>query len=420
VRPLRSVAGPSEPHQPAHSKERARRKKTKKAKDMEKIPQARTRCTPHGALAAPRRASGAPPSAQQRRARPRGRCGYSARSRPAPRRAQPRRRIAASLRPGVSAPSLTPPAAGQVDFEREIADKAAELAERLRRDEEELEDSLRRRKEAAVENFSQIVQSTLVQVGGLYAVSQACLLAIFVPQKCPMIIPCNDPPQYNCDGVRLEELPADLRAEFLEVPGALDECCLSSALFTYTTFSPDGHLCTMKENLDWENCSSFNQSVLVLNLITLFIMLMAQSFFWKREVWMINHLEEDNTVPYSSLPEQIQPYEELEHANKGYNSTAFAYAASVMLFIICNFAVSTYFLINGDEFYNYNIGSRTITGLLTNTMLVSTKVIGYVSYARLSKTHDWAISMFSVIPVSYNVVDETYAMNHAKPEMAAL
>ena len=91
-----------------------------------------------------------------------------------------------------------------------------------------------------------------------------------------------------------------------------------------------------------------------------------------------------------------------------------------MMFIICNFAVSTYFLIKGDESYNYNIGSRTITGLLTNTMLVSTKVIGYVSYARLSKTHDWAISMFSVIPVSYNVVDETYALNHAKPEMAAL
>jgi len=91
-----------------------------------------------------------------------------------------------------------------------------------------------------------------------------------------------------------------------------------------------------------------------------------------------------------------------------------------MCLVVCNFAVSAYFLIKGDAAYNYNIGSRTITGLLTNTMLVSTKVIGYVSYARLSKAHDWAISMFSVIPVSYNVVDETYVVNHAKPEQAAL
>ena len=58
-------------------------------------------------------------------------------------------------------------------------------------------------------------------------------------------------------------------------------------------------------------------------------------------------------------------------------------------------------------------------------MLVSTKVLGYLSYARLSYSNAWcvawrcgggaarrsrlrrrAISMFSVVPVSYNVVDE--------------
>jgi hypothetical protein len=330
-----------------------------------------------------------------------------------------------------------------VDFEKEIADKAAELAERMRREEEELEDSLRRRKEAAVDNYQQIVTSTLVQVGGLYAVSQACLLVIFVPQKCPMIIPCTDPPLYNCEGMRLSSLTPQAREDFLNGDYTLDSCCLTSKLFDYTVFSPDGHLCTMKENLDWENCSVFNQSVLVLNLITLFIMLMAQSFFWKREVWMINHLEEDNTVPYSSLPEQIQPYEDLEKTNKEYNRAAYGYALAVMSSVIVNFAISTYFLIKGDQFYNYNIGSRTVTGLLTNTMLVSTKVVGYFSYARLSKTHDWAISMFSVIPVSYNVVDvrtlartrarfvsadaacaapsqENYALHHVKPEQASL
>ena len=63
-----------------------------------------------------------------------------------------------------------------------------------------------------------------------------------------------------------------------------------------------------------------------------------------------------------------------------------------------------------------------------NTMLVSTKVLGYLSYARLSYANAWcvawrrgsgaarrrlltralrrAISMFSVVPLSYNVVDE--------------
>ena len=307
-----------------------------------------------------------------------------------------------------------------MDFEKEIRDQAAELAERLRHDEEELEDSLRRRKEAAVDNFSQIVQSTLVQVGGLYAVSQACLLAIFVPQKCPIVIPCMEPPQYDCQGVKVTSLSPDARAAFIN-SDYIQQCCISSSLFDYTTFAPDGHLCTMKENLDWENCSKFNQAVLVINLVTLFVMLMAQSFFWKREVWMINHLEEDNTVPYSALPEQVQPYAELEATNKAYNRQAYSCSVAVMLVVVCNFIVSTIFLnIKGDEFYCYNMGWRTIMGLLTNTMLMSAKVSGYFSYARLSKTHDWALSMFDSVPVSYNAVDENYALNHVKSDEAGV
>ena len=41
--------------------------------------------------------------------------------------------------------------------------------------------------------------------------------------------------------------------------------------------------------------------------------------------------------------------------------------------------------------------------LLQNTMLVSTKVIAYLSYARLSYVNNWGVSMFTVVPLSYNV-----------------
>ena len=91
----------------------------------------------------------------------------------------------------------------------------------------------------AASNNAAIVRSTLVQIGGLYAVSQvclragccahppsltpvacspaqACLLSIFVPQKCPAIIGC----------------PAD--------------GCLTSPWFTYLSNEPDAHLCSLK------------------------------------------------------------------------------------------------------------------------------------------------------------------------------
>lgn len=103
---------------------------------------------------------------------------------------------------------------------------------------------------------------------------------------------------------------------------------------------------------------------------------------------------------------------------RSYNVGAFAFASSLAGMIVLNLSLSTYFLVNGDGDYNYNIGSRcrpgqgcrsqclrccqqnastalhherasepmrppaphrTYTGLITNTMLVSTKIVGFWS-----------------------------------------
>jgi hypothetical protein len=172
--------------------------------------------------------------------------------------------------------------------------------------------------------------------------------------------------------------------------------------------------------VDWANFTQRNKNVFLFNAITLCVMLAAQSYFWKREVWMITHLSEDNGVAYNNLPEEIAAYGEFEDAVAGYNRGAFYFALAVGSSVVINFIISTDFLINGDELYNYNLGSRTITGLLTvrvctcmralcvvlrcgvltparmllgcaaqNTMLVSTKVLGYLSYARLSYANAW-------------------------------
>lgn len=261
------------------------------------------------------------------------------------------------------------------DFERQAAAKrrALQILE-LQREEEEWQQAV---KDTAATNAKNIAQSTLVQVGGLYAVSQACLLSIFVPQKCPAITAC----------------PAD--------------GCLSSPWFDYPADQPDGHLCSLKENVDWFNFTQRNKNVFLCNICTLIVMLAAQAYFWKREVWMINTLEEDNNVPYNNLQSELDGYPEYQEAVEVYNRGCFYFALSVAILIVVNFGMSTDFLINGDEVYNYNLGTRTVTGLLTNTMLVSTKVIGYLSYARLSYANNWSISMFTVVPLSYNRLDDS-------------
>ena len=93
--------------------------------------------------------------------------------------------------------------------------------------------------------------------------------------------------------------------------------------------------------------------------------------------------------------------------------------ASVALMVLSNFILSSILLFKGDQGnpnWVYNIGSRTTTGLLTNTMLVSTRVYGYLSYARTSRTNKWAISLFSVIPTSYNTIDENAKVDKSKPD----
>jgi hypothetical protein len=157
-----------------------------------------------------------------------------------------------------------------------------------------------------------------------------------------------------------------------------------------------------------------------------------------------NSFEEDNTVPYSNLPSEIGEYPEFDDAVSGYNKGAFYFALAVGCCIIINFGISTDFLINGDGVYNYNLGSRTVTGLLTVRPACGAKAqpaapdasLATEHYARehqgaglfviraiklfkrmvrdaaamapllRSRARCRAISMFSVVPVSYNVVDE--------------
>lgn len=105
--------------------------------------------------------------------------------------------------------------------------------------------------------------------------------------------------------------------------------------------------------------------MIILNVVTLMVMLTAQAYFWKREVWMINALEEDQSVAYNHLPDELENMPEFRDTLETHNRIAFYLAGIVFIMVVVNFGVSTEFLINGDQFYNYNLGTRTITGLLT-------------------------------------------------------
>ena len=141
-----------------------------------------------------------------------------------------------------------------------------------------------------IEAHRTIVQFTLVQVGGLFAVSQACLLSVFVPQVCPPSGPSYNTSSPWCGGLPGQRadcrgqphprvghvvppsvftpLPSYLSGSFSFVAFRISASRFGPRLFipaarrfTYPEDLPDKHLCLMKENLDWYNDTPFNQQV---------------------------------------------------------------------------------------------------------------------------------------------------------------
>lgn len=59
---------------------------------------------------------------------------------------------------------------------------------------------------------------------------------------------------------------------------------------------------------------------------------------------------------------------------------------------------------------------RTTLRLICNVLLILPRVYGYLRNGRTSKTKHWAISFFTHIPASFNVIDEQYKQASAKPD----
>lgn len=96
---------------------------------------------------------------------------------------------------------LRPPVQRAVGFQARLHQQTP-ASERLRLQEEEEEASLRSRLAAARAGRRSMLFTVFVQVGGLYAATQACLLLLFVPSACPVVIPCNPLPSFATTGVR--------------------------------------------------------------------------------------------------------------------------------------------------------------------------------------------------------------------------
>jgi hypothetical protein len=201
-------------------------------------------------------------------------------------------------------------------------------------------------------NQKEFITSVALSILEGYKICLACLLSIFVPQFCPD---------------------------------------------TQTT-------CTISQN--FSDLDHFNKFVVAFNFITLFVFLLFLFAQNSRERYIINHLEIDPSKGDNTLQENIQQTHPfifqriIEHNKRCLISTKVT-----GLFFIMNTIISCVLVC-----YFFYDGFRTVTSLLANILLVTTKLYTLFDINQNCLGEKiLALSAFRSSPESYNIIDPNYS-----------
>ena len=195
--------------------------------------------------------------------------------------------------------------------------------------------------------YIQLIISNTVEI---FKVFMACLLSVFVPQHCP----------------------------------------------------ETGTTCTLKDNFN--NLSMFNEFVVVFNFITLFVFLNLYRVQNKRETYMISHLDINPEIADNALEESLKNHQKILGRISGLNQTLYNWTVSCVACHILNTIFSAVLI-----FYYYYDGFKSVTTLLTNFLLVCSKL--YLCYDvsdRSLRPKTKALSCNKSEYASYNDVDKKY------------
>lgn len=195
------------------------------------------------------------------------------------------------------------------------------------------------------DNVKQKLQSFLIMIIELFKMSMACLLSIFVPQNC------------------------------------------------------NGNICSTEEN--FKDLTSFNIGVIAFNFVTLFIFILAYVYEYKREIWMITNLDNDNTIPDNSLEEKIKSHPEVKRELELTNKIYIGFQLILAIFIISNFVLSSVLV-----FHYYYYDYKTITTMITNLLLVYGKITENLGMSIKCYKNNSACSAYLNEKLVFNTLDK--------------
>ena len=182
--------------------------------------------------------------------------------------------------------------------------------------------------------------------------------------------------------------------------------CLLSVFVPQACSNPDNpkesHTCTLAEN--FSDLTQYNKFVIAFNFITLFSCLMFYYFQSSRETYFITHCDVNKNVADNGLETSLKNYDRILGRIRDKNDNLYL-STIVTFYVFCANIVFSSVLI----FYFFYDGFRSVTGLLTNVLLVIGKLYSTWDICAHSRGKPTlALSTTRTEPVSYNDIDPDY------------
>ncbi len=132
------------------------------------------------------------------------------------------------------------------------------------------------------------------------------------------------------------------------------------------------------------------------NWLSLLSCLLAEFIFFRREAWLISHLDDNDAAPYNQLPTFIGEHALLAAGLRGHNKIARGTAMAVLLLCSFNLLVSCCWLLTPPGRGGRFNGTRTLIGLVSNTLLLARRIVNNARISALSSREDLGLSLYQM------------------------
>lgn len=184
--------------------------------------------------------------------------------------------------------------------------------------------------------------------------------------------------------------------------------CLLSVVVPQRCTNRSDEICTLYDN--FFELIPYNVFALTYNFITMGCLIGFYTVEYKREKWCIEYLDYHEHEPHDALEQHIRRYPTLRSALLAYNQYYYGIACLSGALVATNLVFSAFLV-----FYYYYLDYRSITALVTNSLLVVEKLYTSYKIAKVSNEERCAISAYLIVPITYNVVDDDHRRTPVAP-----